>query len=1249
MTNNPKVSILTPIYNVSRYLPECLDSLVSQTLDDVELICINDGSTDNSLEILKEYASRDPRIIIIDKPNGGYGQSMNMGLDRARGEYIGIVESDDFADSVMFEKLYEVAKANDCDIVRSNRYDLTEAGSRYNEILRGLPYGTVFCPEEEQAIFDPAPCIWTSIYRRDFLEENGIRFLETPGASFQDTGFVYKSLIAAKRMMLVKDAYLHYRMDNAGSSVKSAAKVFCVCDEFDSIDDFLSQRPDCLAAFEPTIQALRYQAYCWNYGRLNWKAKKEFITRFSFDFKKMANEGSLSREGFSAQDWDRLQRIIRNPEAVFEDDAPLVSVIVPAYNCERHVVDTLDSLENQTLRRIEVIVVDDGSKDKTGDIIDKYAQDHGRFAAIHQENGGVSNARNTGLEYAMGRYVSFIDGEDTVPPNALEELYRSAEAVGAQMSIGVIHEFNAILDHDFERTVVLSRKKEIDRYDMDLIWSFSVNNKLFLRKKIEEEGLRFETGRLLGEDGLFLMRYVYTCDSIVGCPEVVLNYRRDFFWDGYSATHSAGRRHAEDLVYIHETILELASASFDRDIESTNDELEKLQLSVEKILYTRELHRRLVSYLIDLQYRRLWTIDEDTLAYVISQIDKHRVFISDDVWNEMCRWHDDLPLAEGLQAHAEVAESPLVSFVATIDDSTSENDVHMLFDSIYHNALPCFEVVAPKKYEALIPKYYLTLPNLRLLEEGNSVGEFQNAALESARGPYVMFVREPVFPNGDTIRNLWKECHNSQADFVAGEVVQIAGDHQVLWKSQKTVFTMKRSEGFSRPSMFNHLDRTLNNKLIKTHALREKAFTFEGCSATDSNMLYERLSFKKDPFTFFITKMSERDFLGQTKPLDDVAIKASYVIDRADIDHGRRYLEPYVEKASWFTSAVERRAIPKDTILFFSNRGELSDNLRMIYDRLEGRKVVMTEPLPYSDSYQRKVIRMLKRSKLVVLDDTCHFLKDVQLHRDKTKIVQLWHACGAFKKFGLHNLKVPASLERDKHSQYSLVSVSSELVRPIYADAFGISMNTVQALGVPRTDLLLDPLYRAERQDTVYSSFPQLKNKKIVLYCPTFRQEEGFQSVWDPRINWRSLSDSLPKDTVMVVKAHPLERFDLLQGQYFENILRLDDVATNDILHCSDLVVTDYSSIVFDASLLDKPTLFYCPDLHKYQTGFYIDFPSELNGGLVTEPSDLIGAIEDSLNAPQLNGNAWFKEKFLGSCDGHSSDRIANYIMEHYL
>ena len=205
-----KVSVLVPIYNVEEFLPECLDSLVNQTLRDIEIICINDGSTDNSLNIIKKYASKDNRIKIIDKKNTGYGDSMNQGLKKAMGEYVGIVESDDFIERDAFEIMYNLAKKKNVEVVKSNFYEY------YTDQRRDIGRSNMFLSQEVEKIIDPRknrhifyeqPSIWSAIYNNDFLKKNDICFLPSPGASYQDAGFNFKVWASARRAYFVDEAF----------------------------------------------------------------------------------------------------------------------------------------------------------------------------------------------------------------------------------------------------------------------------------------------------------------------------------------------------------------------------------------------------------------------------------------------------------------------------------------------------------------------------------------------------------------------------------------------------------------------------------------------------------------------------------------------------------------------------------------------------------------------------------------------------------------------------------------------------------------------------------------------------------------------------------------------------------------------------------------------------------------------------------------------------------------------------------
>lgn len=319
----PKVSVVIPCYNVEKYVRQCVESVVNQTLKDIEIICVNDGSTDSTLSILREYESHDNRIKIIDKPNSGYGNSMNQGFDLASGEYIGIVESDDFVEPDMYEKLYFHAKKDDLDVSRGGFYYYSTNPEERNvpgPLAVRVAGEDVFCPLTDLKdpmdmvdFFKTQAAIWSAIYSRDFIRGNQIRFLETPGASFQDCGFNFKVWVKAKRVKLVKEYLLHYRVDNAGSSVHNPGKVYCICDEYAEMRRFLEescQEKELLSL----MCRLQYEHYLWNYERLSQPLQAEFILYFADTFRKSHDAGELSSKWFDWYTWNNLQKIMLDPQ-----------------------------------------------------------------------------------------------------------------------------------------------------------------------------------------------------------------------------------------------------------------------------------------------------------------------------------------------------------------------------------------------------------------------------------------------------------------------------------------------------------------------------------------------------------------------------------------------------------------------------------------------------------------------------------------------------------------------------------------------------------------------------------------------------------------------------------------------------------------------------------------------------------------------------------------------------------------------
>lgn len=317
----PKVSVLVPICNVERYLEECLDSLVAQSFTDFEVLCINDGSTDGSLAIIHRFMEADARFRVIDKPNSGYGASMNMGLANAIGEYIAILESDDFFEPNALELLVDAAERNQSDVVKADFYLYWSTPQERDELFRIVDeqeVGRTMRPIDDLAIFFRKPSIWSALYRSSFLRDNGIDFLETPGASYQDAGFNFKVWASAARATFIADPILHYRQDNEKSSVNSAAKVYCVCDEYASMASFVNDRLDGDPRLMGILECMKFDSYMWNYDRLSGGLRGGFIVRASREFADDLDKGLVDFRLFDPWTAADLRLLASDPERFCE-------------------------------------------------------------------------------------------------------------------------------------------------------------------------------------------------------------------------------------------------------------------------------------------------------------------------------------------------------------------------------------------------------------------------------------------------------------------------------------------------------------------------------------------------------------------------------------------------------------------------------------------------------------------------------------------------------------------------------------------------------------------------------------------------------------------------------------------------------------------------------------------------------------------------------------------------------------------
>lgn len=511
LSSPPLISVLVPVYNNPQYLEECLGSIVSQSLNDLEIIIINDGSTEaDTIKIIDDIMAVDKRIRLINKSNSGYGHSMNEGLKYARGKYIGIVESDDFIAPEMFENLYIYAEKNNAEIAKSAYFAHSNEGDR----KMGLPqnweiFQECVVPSRYIELFNLTPSIWSAIYNRAFLVKNDIFFNETPGASFQDTSFFIKCVCACQKFIFLNKEFYYYRIDNTASSVKSNSKIFCICDEFENIHNYLADHQNIkIHEINDLTTYSMFSKYWWNYFRLDEYGRSQFYKIFVDSLDKV-----LDNKYLTEQDLYSIDNYIHNN---IQEHQKLVTIIVPCYNVESYIARCLDSLICQPLKHIEIICVDDCSTDNTCYTLANYERENINLKVVKlHENGGLGRARNTGLEYCSGRFIVFLDSDDWLAENAIAELYLHAAQTGADMVM--FSGFNV----DGNNNLVNNEYWQFDYLPDDLEMPFSVDRcssflwqlpvsaclTMYRREFIEKKMLRFPEGKIF-EDNLFFIRSV---------------------------------------------------------------------------------------------------------------------------------------------------------------------------------------------------------------------------------------------------------------------------------------------------------------------------------------------------------------------------------------------------------------------------------------------------------------------------------------------------------------------------------------------------------------------------------------------------------------------------------------------------------------------------------------------------------------------------------------------------------------------
>jgi len=427
----PIVSVIMPVYNGETYLRQCLDSVVNQTLKEIEIICVDDGSSDRSVEILKEYAAKDERVMVLQQENAGAGAARNNGLSKASGKYLSFLDSDDFFETDMLEKAVAKIAADRADFVvfRCDHYlndTNTFKKAAYTLKKQTLPPYTPFNFRQiTDNVFKAfVGWAWDKVYDREFVMKHNLRFQEQRTSN--DMLFVFSALVLAKRITCLDEVLAHQRRNNGESLSNTREKSwFCFYNALKALRDVLKEK----GLYEELKKDfINYAVHfsLWNLNTITGECYEKLYTKLHEEwFEELEVTGHDEDYFYNKTEYKQLADILRYD---FKEYNTKISVVIPVYNAEKYIRQCLDSILTKQKISLEVICVDDCSTDGTPAILKEYEEKYENVQVIRNEtNLYAGTCRNKGLMAAKGQYVHFLDSDDYVVDNAYEKLYTLAK------------------------------------------------------------------------------------------------------------------------------------------------------------------------------------------------------------------------------------------------------------------------------------------------------------------------------------------------------------------------------------------------------------------------------------------------------------------------------------------------------------------------------------------------------------------------------------------------------------------------------------------------------------------------------------------------------------------------------------------------------------------------------------------------------------------------------------------------------
>lgn len=451
------VSIVVPVYNAEKYLEQCLNSIQNQTYKNFEVILVNDGSMDHSESICKGFVEGDSRFRYFLKSNGGASSARNFGLDHVRGDFITFIDADDWVDENHLEALINNIRENNSDMAVSSfkKFDSADNFSSRmysNQEKYLLNYNKL--NREEFLVILPKLILANNSYKisvcKLFKKELAYETRFDNSLIYgEDTEFFFNLYCNMDSISYVDEVTYIYRLHDERSSSKFGQLHM---EQELAIYKKMYERIEKLGL--PTIHYVNTLRNLLDY-------RKDYL-----DNRDLYNE--------YVEFLEKIEKKITYPKE-------LISIIVPIYNVYPYLQLCLESIEKQTYSHFEVLLINDGSRDNSKDMCLEFVERDKRFKYFEQKNAGLSAARNTGILNARGEFITFIDGDDFIESNYLEELYYTSLKNDSEIVVGSYKRFNEEDNNYYIH--VFDYREEHYKY-RELIENIA---------QIERRGIEFET------------------------------------------------------------------------------------------------------------------------------------------------------------------------------------------------------------------------------------------------------------------------------------------------------------------------------------------------------------------------------------------------------------------------------------------------------------------------------------------------------------------------------------------------------------------------------------------------------------------------------------------------------------------------------------------------------------------------------------------------------------------------------------